>query len=380
MKMKPVDFKPTVLGLNRRSILKGAAAALAIPAVLRATTAWAQEKLAGSGEVVVYTVGGSFSDGLRKAVSVPFTEATGIKVSEVVADFAEPQVRAMHAAGRVDWDIASIQASFYPTMHKDGMFLPIDYSLWDEESLEGVPQASRLEDAVVVYSAAMLLVYDAREFKEDGPKNWVDFWDVTRYPGPRGLYAPAAKHNLQFALLADGVSRDQIWPMTDDKIDRALKKLDEIKPHITKWWSAGGEAPQLLANREYVMTNSYDGRAIAAINNGAPLRMAWDGAHVNQTYWTILKGGPNSENAQKFIAFANRAAIAAEFTKNTGYPGPNVNQLKHLPADMASLLSIGPDNAPKLIYEDSGWLAAQRSDGKTNLDHIQERWLEWRAS
>ncbi|MEY9104543.1 hypothetical protein ABH999_000739 [Bradyrhizobium yuanmingense] len=33
----------------------------------------------------------------------------------------------------------------------------------------------------------------------------------------------------------------------DDKIDRALKKLDEIKPHITKWWTARGEPIQLSA-------------------------------------------------------------------------------------------------------------------------------------
>ncbi|WP_027546716.1 hypothetical protein [Bradyrhizobium sp. WSM2254] len=52
-----------------------------------------------------------------------------------VADLAEPKVKAMHQAGRVDWDIAYIEAEAYPAMHEVGMFAPIDYSLWNQEAL-----------------------------------------------------------------------------------------------------------------------------------------------------------------------------------------------------------------------------------------------------
>ncbi|WP_404294928.1 ABC transporter substrate-binding protein (plasmid) [Microvirga sp. RSM25] len=366
-------------GLSRRTLLRAATAAMAIPAVAWATTGFAQDKLSGKGEVVVYSPGGSLTQALRKSVFEPFTKATGITVVDVTADFAEPQVKAMNQAGRVDWDTAFVQAQNYPDMHAAGMFVPIDYSLWDDESLKGVPEANRLNDAVVLYGSAMLLAYDERVFGANGPKSWADFWDVKAYPGPRGLYAPAAKHNLEFALMADGVAKSEIWPLTDDKIDRALKKLDEIKPHVTKWWTAGGEAPQLLLNREFVMTNAFDGRVIAAINQGAKIRMVWEGAHVNYTYWTVLKGGPNNANAQKLIAFINKATVAAGFTQASGYPGPNRNQLEHLPSHLVPLLSISPENASKIVIEDSAWLAAKRPDGKTNLDHIQERWLAWRA-
>ncbi|WP_201841778.1 ABC transporter substrate-binding protein [Microvirga zambiensis] len=365
--------------MSRRTLLRAATAAMAIPAIAWATTAFAQDKLSGKGEVVVYSPGGSLTQALRKSVFEPFTKATGITVVDVTADFAEPQVKAMNQAGRVDWDTAFVQAQNYPDMHAAGMFVPIDYSLWDDESLKGVPEANRLNDAVVMYGSAMLLAYDERVFGANGPKSWADFWDVKAYPGPRGLYAPAAKHNLEFALMADGVAKSDIWPLTDDKIDRALKKLDEIKPHVTKWWTAGGEAPQLLLNREFVMTNAFDGRVIAAINQGAKIRMVWEGAHVNYTYWTVLKGGPNNANAQKLIAFINKATIASGFTQASGFPGPNRNQLQHLPSNLVPLLSISPENASKVVIEDSAWLAAKRPDGKTNLDHIQERWLAWRA-
>ncbi|MEZ0105368.1 spermidine/putrescine-binding protein [Bradyrhizobium elkanii] len=197
------------------------------------------------------------------------------------------------------------------------------------------------------------------------------------FPGPRG-FSPIARH-MVLALAADGVPGSDRWPLTDDKIDRALNKLAEIKPNIAKWWTAGGEPVQALINRESVMTSCYDGRALSAIRQGASIRMVWSGANLVYVYWTVLKGGPNNRNAQKFVAFLNRAQSAAAFTLGTNLTGPNVNQLQHLPANLIPLLSITEGNASQVVPQDDTWLADKRPDGKTNIDHLQERWLAWRA-
>lgn len=128
------------------------------------------------------------------------------------------------------------------------------------------------------------------------------------------------------------------------------------------------------------MTSVYDGRVLSAIRQGAPFKFVWDGADVVSTVGVILKGSPNTANAQKLIAFMNRAEIAAGVTQGTGYSAPNTNQLKYLPDDLVPLLSVNPENAAKTIIEDSAWLAAKRSDGKSNADYIQERWLKWRTA
>src|SRR5215471_18590178 len=117
-------------GPSRRSLLQSAAAALSVPFVAQATTAWAQEKLAGSGEVVYFSFGGSFTEGIRRYVFDPFTKVTGIKVVDVTGDHAEVVIKAMHKAGRIDWDITTFGSRAYPEMHEAGMFVPIDYSLW----------------------------------------------------------------------------------------------------------------------------------------------------------------------------------------------------------------------------------------------------------
>lgn len=364
---------------SRRSLLRSTAALLSVPLIAETGGAWAKERLAGSGEVVVWSPGGSFAEGVRRNCYDPFTEATGIKVVTVVADLAEPLVWAMHKAGRIDWDIAPFAAHSFPRMDEAGMFVPIDYSLWDQEALEGCPPQTRLKDAVVQYGFAMLLAYDERAFPNGGPKNWADFWDVKRFPGPRGYYAAEAQHAYVPPLVAAGVASKDIWPLTDDKLALATKKLDEIKPHITKWWSAGGECTQLLINQELALTQAWDGRCLTAIRQGAPIKIVWEGTDLAYSYRTILKGGPNTANAQKLIAFLNRAEITAGGTLGTGLPGPNTHQLKYLPADLLPLLNANPENASKCVLEDSAWLAAKRPDGKSNIDYLNERWLEWRA-
>ncbi|MDF0498651.1 ABC transporter substrate-binding protein [Bradyrhizobium yuanmingense] len=365
--------------LNRRSLLQLAAASLSMPFVTKTTTAWAQEKLAGSGEVVVFGYGGSFTQGMRKYVYDPFTKATGINVVDVVADVAQAQMTAMFRAGKVDWDIAYIRPDRYPEMHQAGWFVPIDYSLWDDESLTGLPANTRLVDAVVAYQTVLGLGYDERAFPKGGPQSWADFWDVKKFPGSRGLLAIEGRYTIPAALVAAGVPPKNVWPLTDDKLDRAFAKLDEIKPHITKWWTAGGEPAQLLINREYAVTSIYDGRAMSAIKSGAPIKFIFDGGEMIQLYQAILKGGPNTTNAQKFLAFMNRAQIAAGYTQGTGYSSPNTNQLKYLPPEMVKQVTANPENTANVALEDSAWLAAKRPDGKTNGDYLQERWLAWRA-
>ncbi|SCB55718.1 mannopine transport system substrate-binding protein [Bradyrhizobium shewense] len=51
------------------------------------------------------------------------------------------------------------------------------------------------------------------------------------------------------------------------------------------------------------MAGAFDGRLIAAIHQGAPIKFVWEGAYVAYTYMTVLKGEPNTGNAQRLIAF-----------------------------------------------------------------------------
>src|SRR3546814_19993340 len=69
------------------------------------------------------------------------------------------------------------------------------------------------------------------------------------------------KYSLEFALMADGVPADQVYPTlrTPRGVDRAFRKLDEIKPNVV-WWSSISQVPDLLGSREVVMSVTSPGR------------------------------------------------------------------------------------------------------------------------
>src|SRR6185437_16888291 len=86
---------------------------------------------------------------------------------------------------------------------------------------------------------------------------WSDFWDVAKYPGKRGLRR-GVRGNLEFALIADGVAPGDVYKVlgTSDGVDRAFRKLDQLKPYIV-WWHDGAEAAHILASGDVLMTSAY---------------------------------------------------------------------------------------------------------------------------
>ena len=93
---------------------------------------------------------------------------------------------------------------------------------------------------------------------------WADFWDVAKYPGKRGLHR-GVRGNLEFALIADGVSPGDVYKVlaTSEGVDRAFRKLDQLKPYIV-WWQDDAEAARILASGDVLMTSA-SAPAIAAV-------------------------------------------------------------------------------------------------------------------
>src|SRR5207247_9117368 len=104
---------------------------------------------------------------------------------------------------------------------------------------------------------------------------WVDCVDVQKFPGSRGLCINDSPRTLIFALIADGVPADRLYPLD---IDRAFKKLNEIKPHIKVWWREGNQSQQLIRDGELYMMSIWNGRATELKQAGVPVELVWNGA------------------------------------------------------------------------------------------------------
>ncbi|WP_283814690.1 extracellular solute-binding protein [Bradyrhizobium australiense] len=57
---------------------------------------------------------------------------------------------------------------------------------------------------------------------------------------------------------------------TPEGVDRAFRKLDTIKKEII-WWTAGAQAPQLLADGQVVMSDAWNGRIHDAVTNSGSI-------------------------------------------------------------------------------------------------------------
>ncbi len=300
---------------------------------------------AGAEEVNVMSWGGAYTKSQVEAYGKPFTKETGIKVNWIDADNPATPIKAQVEAGNVSIDVADVEYSDAVRLCDEGLLEEIDKAILPPAP-DGTPAEEdfipgALTDCGVANIVWSTVVAYNKENVNGTPTSIADFFDLEKFPGKRGL-RKSAKATLEMALEADGVPANQVYEVlsTPEGVDRAFKKLDTIKDQIV-WWEAGAQPPQLLADGEVVMSTAYNGRIFnAAVAEGQPLEILWDGQILDFDLFVIPKGAPNKENALKFVAFAT--------------------DTKRL-ADQASWISYGP------ARKSSSGMVGKFMDGKTDM-------------
>lgn len=328
------------------------AAALAAP--------WVSTGARAAGQLVFAGFGGSYQEGQTKALFEPFEKETGIKIVQTTGvDLAK--LRAMVRAGNVEWDFLALPDRLRYTAVHDGLLRPLDYGVIDKSKI--MPELVS-EYAIGCVTIPMLLTYSTKAFTaQAAPKTWAEFWDLDKFKGQRGMYNGPV-YTLEFALLADGVPKDKLYPLD---IDRAFKSLDRIKSKV-HWWSQMAQPGPLLKSGEIVLTPWV--RTISYMLEGEPLGISYDGAALTFEAWVVPKGGKNSADAMKFINFALKAKQQADLTKYIAYGPTNPEAMPMVDPKVAALLSSAPQNREKGFLLQGDWWGP-------NLDKLTERWNAW---
>jgi putative spermidine/putrescine transport system substrate-binding protein len=344
--------------MSRRDVLTlGSGAALAAPFVRAAD--------AQTRTVYVNSYGGVWETSWKKAFFEPFTAQTKIQV-KTVPGVSFAKLKAQVQTRNFEWDVANLGDVEYAQAVLEGLLEKVDRTAAKADELP--PEIVR-EYAITSYSLGTNIVYRKDKFANGGPQSWADFWDVKKFPGPRCMYDRSFSC-LAFALLADGVPPDKLYPMD---LDRAFHKMSELKPHIKVWWREGTQSQQLIRDGEVDMMSIWNGRANELAQQGVPVELVWNGAVRSTSTWCVLKSAPNRALAWELIKFASQPKPQAEFNKRLYYGPIEPAAFDFIPPEIAVQLPTHRDNLAVSVREDDEWEADR-------IVAIEERFRQWLTS
>jgi spermidine/putrescine-binding protein len=363
--------------IDRRGFLRGigaAAVGIAAAGPLTACGTGTSRTSSGAGgktskTLVVRNSGGAYGDANQQALYTPFTKETGIQVEVVNVLYAE--MLAQIQQGRPQFDVIDDSMADFVRFHTADAVQQLDYDRLPHANNAGI--AANLITPYAIgknyWASAMAYRTDALHGKK--PSSWADFWNTGAFPGHRSLQNSTVDlPELEFALLADGVPLDKLYPID---VDRAFKSLDRIKRSVVTFWGTGAQPGILLGQDEAVMSTVWNGRLDSLIKQGQPLAYQWNGARRQSNGLAIAQGAANLDAAYQLVDFSLRPDVQAHFA--TLYPMAPVvpASYKQLSSASAANLASSPEHLNTGFDLDVTWWIK-------NEDAVRTRWQEWASA
>jgi putative spermidine/putrescine transport system substrate-binding protein len=267
-------------------------------------------------------------------------------------------IKAYLTSGAKGWDLTDIGFARAEEASKADLVLPLDYSIIDRSR---VPAQFATDKYIGFYTFAYGIAYPKKKFGANPPRTWADFWDTKKFPGRRAIIADGT-YAYEVALMADGVPMNEVYKTlkAPGGVDRALKKLEQLKPDVAVWWKSTGQATQLLHDGEAELVMIPNARAQSLVKEGMDIGFAWDQAIVDVNCFLVPKTAPHPKEAMKLINSALDPVNQAKFSAVVGYGPTNPKAF-----DQKTILSeeaIGwlPD-VSKLLVADPDWYTSQQA-------------------
>ena len=318
-------------------------------------------------DVVVVERGDSMHEALLPRLLKPFADATSIATQEESWDGGIDTLRSHAKAADNIWDLVEVDPEELATGCGEGLLEKLDWSAIggkDHYLPIGVSDCG-----VGAAVNALVLVWDRDKFP--AAPSWADFWDVAKYPGKRGLYK-GVRGNLEIALMADGVAPADVYKTlaTSDGVDRAFRKLDQLKPYIV-WWQTGADAARILSSGDVLMSSAPSARmAIAGRKQQRNFGLQFNGSLYEVLSWAILKGSPNLRQALQLLYFAGTPAVEAQLFTASGEAGLAKGMNDFLSPEMVSLSPSLPNNLNAGLRMDVAFW-------HDNLAKLRQRFEAW---
>jgi putative spermidine/putrescine transport system substrate-binding protein len=312
--------KPKILStVSRRKFLKGTAA-LAGAATFSGFPYIAR----GASPLKVGSYGGYFQDSFDKHIFPEFTKATGIEVKSVGEPTGEAwlvQLQTAARAGQAPADVSmmaqvsnlkGIKAKLWATLDEKKIpnmknVLPRYIQRYPNGQVSGV-------GAVSWY---ITLVTNTKVYPQ-APTSWAELWNP-RNKDRLGLLALASNSFLLEITAKTFMGGTDVLD-TKAGIEKALKKLSEVKPNVKLWYRDEGQFEQALKSGEIPMGQYYHDVAGLAAADGFPVRTTFpkEGGVNDSGSWTISKASKNVDRGLEFINYMCQPEIQAKLSRKVG--------------------------------------------------------------
>jgi putative spermidine/putrescine transport system substrate-binding protein len=302
--------------------------------------------------ITISSWGGAFQKAQRQAWFDLVEKELNIKIKEETTS-GIGDVRAQVASGKPTWDLSTQGAYTCSLLEKEGKLEKLDPAIVNDA---GVPPELKSEYWIsqIVYSVAIGWRKDV--YGDKKPAGWAAFWDTKTFPGQRSMRRHPI-YNLEAALIADGVPTDKLYPLD---VERAFKKLAQLKPHVLVWWNSGAQSAQVLQDKEVNMVGAWNGRVQALMEEGPnkdKIGVTFDQQMIVSDCWLMPKGAPNKDLAMKAIAIMMRPEVQAALPKYINYAPANNRAYDTglITKEMASRLPNSPENKGKGFVMSVDW-------------------------
>jgi iron(III) transport system substrate-binding protein len=306
---------------------------IALAAVALSGTAWAQ------GKVVVYSANDA---NLDRFVFDGFTKDTGIAVEGVSAGsgvlFRRIASEKEKPLGDIIWGVSrallqSNKALLAPYASKAKSETPADFRDPDDLWI-----GTNVHLIVILQNTKLLPV-------AEGPKAWADLLDP-KWKGKVAFTDPANSGSA----FTNVTMLQQAWGHNDAAWDKVTKLLAN-----TKVLNRSTLVFQGVGNGEFPLGMSLEYAGLQWAAGGAPVKVIYpsDGTVAQMEGVALIKGGPDAENAKKFVDYITRKDVREDIIRKFFRRAARQDlDLTKLPGEMPALKDV------KLInYDEAGWTA-----------------------
>jgi putative spermidine/putrescine transport system substrate-binding protein len=311
-------------------------------------------------EIRVSGSGGQSGESVKEGYIKPFTEKTGNKVVfENIAGSPLGVLQAMVESRNITSVLVEMGGPAVAQAKAMGLIEPLDWN-----AIAPAPLFEEAKDPSALgyqyYSVVMAWRKDAKPLT-----SWADFWNVNDFPGKRAL-PDIPYYALPFALLADGVPPEKLYPID---LDRAFASLNKIKDHVSVWWTSGAQPPQLLKDNEVQYAAPYSGR----VAGNPDIGFTFNQGQLAISYFVVPKGADPAKKAvaMKLLHEFTLAENQAKAATIISYTGGNPELDKLLPKDkLQDFPTYKPNRDKQLLPNTAYWFE--------KTDEVQRRWQEFK--